>query len=212
MDAEAENRPAEGGGDRPPTGFGDRLRTGVLAGLAVAALVTGGWWWRANEPVNPPPAAPPAAASDSRRQVAVRDSDRALTFRVDPATGAALPVDRQSVVGPVESFPRYDDDGWLDRPDDLVWRERATLTRERPVTRQADRQYGARHVLQFRCTGPGELLVTVVGARAGDPLTSGCDGSLVTTQVTGRGGPLRVTLSTAGAEPVRVEARLVAVP
>lgn len=207
MDAEAENRPAEGG-DRPPTESGDRLRTGVLAGLAVAALATGGWWWRANEPVDPPP----AAASDSRRQVAVRDSDRALTFRVDPATGAALPVDRPSAVDPVEPFRRYDDDGWLDRPDDLVWRERATLTPQRPVTRQADRQYGARHVLQFRCTGPGELLVSVVGARAGDPLTSGCDGSLVTTEVTGRGGPLRVVLSTAGTEPVRVEARLVAVP
>ncbi|MDO3703734.1 hypothetical protein Q3W71_18880 [Micromonospora sp. C28SCA-DRY-2] len=207
MDADAD--------DRPPAGVGDRLRTGVLAGLAVAALVAGGAWWRANAPATGPlstvPAAP-AASPAPRSEVVVGDSDRSVTFRVDPVTGAALRLDRQPEPGAVEPFWRYDDDGWLDRPDDLIWRERATVTPQRPVTRQTATEYGARHVLQFRCTGPGELLVSVLGARAGDPLTSGCDGSLVTTQAISRGGPLRVTLSAAGAEPVRVEARLIAVP
>lgn len=207
MDAEAE--------DRPPTGAGDRLRAGVLAGLAVAALVAGGSWWRANAPVTGPPSTAPSAPSGSpapRSEVVISDSDRSVTFRVDPVTGAAMRMDPQPDAGAVEPFRRYDDDGWLDRPGDLIWRERATLTQERPVTRQTATGYGARHVLQFRCTGPGELRVSVLGARAGDPLTSGCDGSLVITQAISRGGQLRVTLSTAGAEPVRVEARLTAVP
>ncbi|MEV4543013.1 hypothetical protein [Micromonospora echinaurantiaca] len=206
MDAEADGR--------PPSGAGDRLRAGVLAGLAVAALIAGGSWWRANAPVTGPPSTAPTAtpASPAPRFEVVGDPERSVTFRVDPVTGAAMRMDPQPGAGAVEPFRRYDDDGWLDRPGELIWRERTTLTQERPVTRQTATGYGARHVLQFRCTGPGELRVSVLGARAGDPLTSGCDGSLVTTQAISRGGPLRVTLSTAGAEPVRVEARLVAVP
>ncbi|MGC5331335.1 hypothetical protein [Micromonospora sp. DT62] len=144
------------------------------------------------------------------------DPDSSVTFRVDPRSGDAVRVD----VGPGSDARRLIDDrldeaarrSGLDRFPDAVWTARAVLSPGAGLVKQASAEGGARHLLQFRCVGPGELLIVVDGARAADPITSACDGSVTSTEVTGRGGPFQVSLSSANAEPLRVEAQLVALP
>ncbi|PZF94961.1 hypothetical protein [Micromonospora deserti] len=206
--------------DQTPTGAegppaGDRLAGGLLGVVALVAVAAGGWWWQANAPATGPVAGAPSAAPQTGDGFVPGSSARGASFRVDPRTGAAFRVDPRDRVridpgtgGEAAGGRR----GGLDSFADTIWRERATLTAQDGVFRQAGGGYGARYLLQYRCWGPGELLVVIVGGRSAAPLTSGCDGSVTSTEVTGVGRPVEVGLSTAGAEPVRVEAQLVALP
>ncbi|RKN38850.1 hypothetical protein [Micromonospora endolithica] len=210
MDADAVDRPTgSGAGATDP---GARGGTVALTVAVLAVSVAGGWWWRANEPVTGPAGRPPVAVA-SDRPVAVA-SDRPVadeTVLLDGNTGAIVtrtaPGEGQVTV----VIPGDDGDG-LGRFPGTVWQERRTLTPERGVVRRTRSAEGVRYLLQFRCTGPGELLVVVDGGRAADPFTTGCSGSTTTTQMTATGGPFQVSLSTAGTEPLRMEAQLVAIP
>ncbi|MEH0969757.1 hypothetical protein V6U77_01260 [Micromonospora sp. CPCC 205546] len=145
------------------------------------------------------------------------DPRSGLIFRVDPGSGTAVRVDvgpgapdarRRTERGLDEAARR----GGLDRLPDTVWTAWGLLRSTEGLVKHASAEGGARHSLQFRCVGPGELLIVIDGARAADPITSACDGSVTSTEVTGRGGPFQVSLSSANAEPLRVEAQLVALP
>ncbi|MEU4383176.1 hypothetical protein [Micromonospora echinofusca] len=140
------------------------------------------------------------------------------TFRTDPRGGDALRVDVRPG-GPDDSRRLMDERldgavrrGGLDSFPGTLWTARALLGPGKGLVKQASAEGGARHLLQYRCVGPGELLIVVEGAWAADPITSACDGSVTFTEVTGRGGPFQVSLSSANAEPLRVEAQLVAMP
>ncbi|MFG1756022.1 hypothetical protein [Micromonospora echinofusca] len=241
MDADAADRPESGpdpGRQATPGGPDDRLRGAVLAVAGLAALVGGGWWWQAEAPRNGPvPAASSNLAPADRALLGVRpdasirftvprgsdgpvsvwvDPRNGSTFRTDPRSGARVRVD---VADPE---PRRVGDGWrregggrrggLDSFPGTLWTARSLLGPGEGLVKQASAEGGARHLLQYRCVGPGELLIVVEGAWAADPITSACDGSMTSTEVTGRGGPFQVSLSSANAEPLRVEAQLVALP
>ncbi|MBQ1072395.1 hypothetical protein KBX06_04320 [Micromonospora sp. C31] len=145
------------------------------------------------------------------------DPRSGLVFRVDPGSGDAVRVD----VGPGGRDARRRMEQGLDevtrhsglaRLPDTVWTARGLLRSTEGLVKRASAEGGARHSLQFRCVGPGELLIVIDGARAADPITSACDGSVTATEVTGQGGLFQVSLSSANAEPLRVEAQLVALP
>jgi hypothetical protein len=202
MDADAVDRPVDG--PRAPV-VGTRIGAVVLAVVTLVVLVTGGWWWRVNEPATGRVVGTPSGAAETDRPAAsdpfTVDAGSGIAYRTDPDTG------RVTYVGP----PATDGTALNSFPN-TVWRERSVLTPDEGIVRQARAEEGDRHLLQFSCTGPGELLVVVDGARAADPFTAGCNGSTTSTEVTGAGGPFQVSLSTVGAEPLRVEAQLVLLP
>ncbi|MFF4878478.1 hypothetical protein [Micromonospora sp. NPDC000668] len=209
----------------------DRLRSAVLAGVALAALAVGGWWWRAAAPA---PTAGPATAAPTAGPTVSTALDRVLasgvpgegvTALVDPETGEATEVRRAPGVSidpetgwitdidgdSGEFFFQGDASGGLPRFSETIWRERATLTPGQPVTRQSADD-GARYLLQYRCTGPGAMLLVITGAQiAGSPRVD-CDGTVSVSEVDATGGLIRVSLSTAGEQPVEVEAQLAALP
>ncbi|MET8349644.1 MULTISPECIES: hypothetical protein [unclassified Micromonospora] len=204
----------------------DRLRSAALVGVALAALAVGGWWWRAAAPAATAQPAPtptvrpdeigpgsgtPSGVPDVRRTVQL-DSETSVIARegetssvwIDPETGRITDLD-----GPADEFVSQGDpaDG-LPGFSATIWRERATLTPGKSVIREASGD-GGRYLLQYRCTRPGGMLVVVTGARLTGPSRIDCDGALNMADVDAIGGPIRVSLSTAGEEPVDVEAQFV---
>lgn len=155
--------------------------------------------------------------TDPRGGATVRTETReGTTVRVDPRGGATVRVDvedpeqRRAGDDPLQAGDGRR--GRLASFPDTVWTARAVLSPAEGLVKRASAEGGARHLLQYRCVGPGELLIVVEGAWAADPITSACDGSVTSTEVTGRGGPFQVSLSSANAEPLRVDAQLVALP
>lgn len=206
MDAESAARSRPAGADP-----GDRLRGLALVVAASAVLAGGGAWWTLHAPVTagPPEAASRADDGPSDRRVDLDVRSGVPVHVVDPATGRVTvsagngrpPAAR--VEGVDESSPATG----------VVWRVRTTITAEEGLVRRSYARNGDRYLLQFRCTGPGELLIVVDGARYAGPLTSGCAGSVTTvTEVTGVGGPVQVSLSTVNEQPVRVAAQLMVAP
>ncbi|MBX7264873.1 hypothetical protein KIF24_01575 [Micromonospora sp. Llam7] len=199
-----------------------RLRGALLAGAGVAALVLGGWWWQAEAPsparpgalagvgVSPDGFPLPASYRPENRATGamVRDDpDAASSYLVvDPRTGAVV---GRGETGTAGVAPDAAATGRWPRDGEVVWTERALLDAGAAVVRQTRISHDERHLLWFSCTGPGELLVVVAGARAADPMTVGCDGAMATTEVIGTGAAMRVSFSPAGADPVEVEARLI---
>jgi hypothetical protein len=241
MDVDAADRPESGpdaGEHATPVGADDRLRTAVLVVVGLAALVGGGWWWQAEAPRTGPVTATPSAGPgagarlDAPPEAHVRfvvpegsgrptsfwlvDPSSGAAFRTDPTTGTTTVRMDVDVPEPRRLLDRLLDErargGTLDSYPDPVWTARAVLSRAEGLVRQASAESGVRHLLQYRCVGPGRLLIVIDGARAADPITSACDGSVTSTEVIGRGGPFRVSLSSANAERLRVEAQLVALP
>ncbi|SCL60838.1 hypothetical protein [Micromonospora peucetia] len=239
MNVDVADRPESGpdaGEHATPVGADDRLRTAVLAMVGLAALVGGGWWWQAEAPRTGPVATVPSAAPEVGarlgappearvRFVVPEGSGRPVSFWVDPSSGAAYRTDpntgatvrtdvdvrepRRLLAGLLDERART---RRLDSYPDPVWTAQAVLSPPQGLVRHAAAEGGARHLLQYRCVGPGELLIVIDGARAADPITSACDGSVHSTEVVGRGGPFQVSLSSANAERLRVEAQLVAIP
>ncbi|TCB98981.1 hypothetical protein E0H26_06100 [Micromonospora zingiberis] len=198
-----------------------RLRGALLAGVGVVALVVGGWWWRAEAPAPAPTGVGVASDGSLLATYWQEDPVSGTMFRQDPgasslvldsATGAVLVDPRTGAV--LQSAGAGGDAargaGREGSRRDVVWTERASLSEGTAVVRAARIGRDERHLLMFSCTGPGELLVTVVGARAADPLTVGCDGAVTTTEMTGSGAPVQVSFSTAGSAPLQLVARLVA--
>ncbi|MEV4710497.1 hypothetical protein [Micromonospora sp. NPDC049374] len=194
-----------------------RLRGALLAAAAVAALTLGGWWWQIAAPEWPTGAG-----------LAPDGSSSVTYWREDPVTGDTVPelpnatssvlVDaRTGAVAGTHDGPAQrtvtgsaGSSGWRAGGTDLVWTESARLSSGGAVVRQTRMERGERHLLRLRCTGPGELLVAVSGARSAAPMTVGCDGGQVMMELAGTGAAARLSFSPAGSEPLQIEARLIA--
>ncbi|SCE85107.1 hypothetical protein [Micromonospora chokoriensis] len=208
----------------------DRLRSAVLWGAAVAVLAAGGGWWHAAAPAptagstGPPSVAPtvgPREPTPLERALAtpIEPGER-LTVRLDDS-GDIVSVPRgfwaeidaaTGVVTGVEGDPGriFFRDG-LPAFRETVWRERAVLGPGERIVRQSAEGV-ARLLLQYRCTRPGSLTVTVVGAGLAGPSEIDCDGTVASARVLSRGRPFRVALSATGDREVDVEAQLVELP
>ncbi|MEV6811441.1 hypothetical protein [Micromonospora sp. NPDC051296] len=199
-----------------------RLRGVVLAAAGVAALAVGGWWWQAEAPAPPAVGAGRGSATDESPRatelwrvdpgtsvVTATDAAADSSVLLDTGTGAVLRLDGDTEGAAIEpgfGYPGAVRSGGRD----VVWTERPTLRPGEMVVRQAPMADGERHLLRYTCTGPSKLLVVVTGGWAGDPMTLDCDGAVVMTEVIGSGGPVQVSFSTAGTEPVQLEAQLTA--
>ncbi|MEU7754552.1 hypothetical protein [Micromonospora sp. NPDC049171] len=204
----------------------ERLRSAVLFGATVAVLVAGGWWWRsaAPSPVAGPagatatPAVGPSVSTPLDRAL-VRGGE--LTARVDGETGAAVrAVDApRAVIDPANGtiIDIEGDPSWLFFRGELpsfretIWRERTVLAPGQRVVRQAGGG-DSRYLLQYRCTRPGTLSVTVFDGELAGPSEIDCDGTITTTEVLSHGRPFRVALSTVGVREIDVEAQVVGLP
>ncbi|MEU7677850.1 hypothetical protein AB0C42_23920 [Micromonospora taraxaci] len=204
----------------------DRLRSAVLWGAAVAVLVAGGGWWHAAAPAptavpaGPPTAAPSEPTPLDRALVTSIEPGERLTVRLDDS-GDIVSVPRgfwaeidaaTGVVTGVEGNPGriFFRDG-LPAFRETVWRERAALAPGERMVRQSA-EGAARLLLQYRCTRPGSLTVTVVGAGLAGPSEIDCDGTVANARVLSHGRPFRVALSATGEREVDVEAQLVELP
>ncbi|MEV2238935.1 hypothetical protein [Micromonospora sp. NPDC049891] len=192
-----------------------RLRGALLAAVGVAALILGGWWWRVQAPEVPSggdvaPGGSSAATYWRENQVTgeiVREHPGATaTLLVDAHTGAVVGASG----GPVDPVGTTRPGGTRTSGAELVWTEQVRLSSGGAVVRQTRMGSGERHLLRLSCTGPGELLIAVSGARSAAPMTVACDGGLVMMELTGTGAPARLSFSPAGSQPVQVEARLIA--
>jgi hypothetical protein len=204
----------------------DRVPSAVLVVVALAALAVGGWWWRAAAPAPVagragPPAVTPSVSSELERLVAGAAPQERVTIRVDPQRGETVRVggdphvviDRET--GAITGLE--DGVGVLVPGSDLplfretIWREQRQLMPGEDRTRQASDD-GSRYLLQYRCTRPGTLAVTSIGAEIGGPPRIDCDGALASAVVLPVGGPFRVSLSAVGDGPIDVQAQLVVLP
>ncbi|MEU6022429.1 hypothetical protein [Micromonospora sp. NPDC047134] len=181
-----------------------RLRGALLTGVGVIALVAGGWWWRGEAPAGSDASMTSPVSADWQESAASARYDMAPTgsrVMVDPRTGRVVGYATESSGD--RGMAREGGRGAV------VWTDRASLSAGSALVREARLTRGERNLLIFSCTGPGELLVTVIGARAADPLTVGCDGTVITTEMTGTGAPVTVAFSTAGAASLMLVARLI---
>lgn len=207
----------------------DRLRSAALVGAAVAVLAVGGWWWQAAAPA---PTARSAAPSETvpsvgpsvstpleralfgwvpgeRMTVRVDDSGEMVSIpdgvrtEIDPETGTIVNID-----GDLAAFFF---EGDLPSFRDTVWQERAALAPGQGVVRQASGDSG-RHLLQYRCTRPGAMRVSVSGAGLAGPSQIDCDGTVASAEVLAHGRPFRVSLSATGEREIDVQAQLVLLP
>ncbi|MFF0150848.1 hypothetical protein [Micromonospora sp. NPDC005203] len=203
-----------------------RLRSTVLFGATVAVLVAGGWWWRSAAPS--PLAGPAGAATAPAVGPSVSTPldlplvrGGGLTARVDGETGAvvrAVDIPR-AVLDPAsgEIIDIEGDPSWLFFQGELpsfretIWQERAVLVPRQRIVRQAGGG-DSRYLLQYRCTRPGTLSVTVFEAESAGPSEIDCDGVITSAEVLSGGRPFRVTLSTGGVHEIDIEAQLVGLP
>ncbi|MEH0982775.1 hypothetical protein [Micromonospora sp. CPCC 205556] len=198
---------------------GDRLRGVVLAGAALLVLVAGGWWWRANAPVTgadradgrdsgaflepgirPPRGTIPFRGSELDRAVVTSRPDASTHLELDVRTGRALDL---------TELPDDWSDGGLPRSADVRWREEMTLVPGAEPVRRESRADGVRRLLQYRCTGDGELLISTVHAPYTDTSQTNCDGEPGWLELPEPQVPTRLEFS-AVAGPVRVQAQVVA--
>ncbi|MFI6161869.1 hypothetical protein [Micromonospora haikouensis] len=102
-----------------------------------------------------------------------------------------------------------------DRGGDLggfgtLWQARLTLRPGLPPQQRAVPAAGSRpHLLQARCTGPGELVLVAFPFGQRESHRVACDGSSTTVLLDG-GKKLRFVLAASGDAPVVVDARLAA--
>ncbi|MGI5524313.1 hypothetical protein ACQEUX_25705 [Micromonospora sp. CA-259024] len=204
----------------------DRLRSAVLGGVALVALAVGGWWWRAAAPapVAAPVGRPMAEASVStqlERVLADGAPDERVEMRVDSQTGevvrmrddARVTIDAATgTITDIDGDPRaLFPAGDLPAFRETIWREQRELAPGQGVARQSTDD-GSRYLLQYRCTRPGTLQVTVTGASIiGSPRID-CDGTIANVEVLPASGPIRVSLATVGDREIDVQAQLVALP
>ncbi|MDG4784223.1 hypothetical protein O7614_31675 [Micromonospora sp. WMMD961] len=208
----------------------DRLRSAVLVGAAVAVLAAGGGWWRATAPASTAGSAGPSTVAPTVGPSLGTALDRALATRVVPGERLTVRVDE---AGEVVSVPgglwaEIDPEtgmiadivgdpatlvfqGGLLPFRETVWRERVALGPGESVVRQSAGS-SAGLLLQYQCTRPGGLTVTIVGAGLAGPSEIDCDGTVVSARVLSRGRPFRVSLSATGEREIDVEAQLVELP
>ena len=201
----------------------DRLRGGLLAVAALLAVTTGAAWWWANSPATGPPGVAVGASPPPRGVVPSRSPETLdEVLAAHPGTAVRVHVDADGRVIEATELPGEAGDLALPGFTDTLWREHLTLTPgEEPVRRESLAD-GTRHLLQYRCTGPGELLISIVRGPNMDTARTTCGGELGELELPepmepGDAPPEqpplnRVEFSAVGPRPVQVEAQLVAVP
>ncbi|MFY1704709.1 MULTISPECIES: hypothetical protein [Micromonospora] len=177
---------------------GDGLRGALLTGLALVTLVAGGVWWQANAP-GPATVGP----SELTRSEPGRTSQ---VVTVDPGTGQVVDGPRRVLV--YDGYPGVG----LARFAETVWRDRVTIRPDDPVRWDFDSREGRRYLLQYRCTGAGQLVVWASRGRASEAERSTCDGSLTGLELSGEGRRLRLRLAVSGPAPAEVQIQLVTLP
>ncbi|MEU5937648.1 hypothetical protein ABZ807_00445 [Micromonospora sp. NPDC047548] len=190
---------------------GDRLRGGVLAGAALLALVAGGWWWRANAPATGPDRAAGASRPSPSPDRSPSDPRRALEEALVASPGTTVRVRIDSETGRIidaTGMPGDDSEVGLPLFADTLWRERLTLVPGGEPVRRDSIADGARHMVQYRCTGDGELLISIVHAPSTDTSRTTCDGELGSLELPDPEASTRIDLS-AVAGRIEVEAQLV---
>ncbi|WP_328342351.1 hypothetical protein [Micromonospora sp. NBC_00421] len=181
-------------------GGGDRLRGAVLAGAVLLALLGGGWWWSATAPATGRTGTATVSPESSARTEATR-----RVVVIDPRTGRVL----ESTELPGASG---DPDVGLPTFTDTRWRERMTLVAGRAPVRRESVADGARHLFQYRCSGDGTLLISILHDDPPERRQTDCDGELVAWELTGPDGLTRLEFSAVGPGSVELEAQVVAVP
>ncbi|MFF0468932.1 hypothetical protein ACFYPX_16060 [Micromonospora zamorensis] len=207
----------------------DRLRSAVLVGAAVAVLAVGGWWWQAAAPASTARSAAPSETAPSTGPSVSTALERALvtgvpgerlTMRVDESgevvsisDGVRTEIDPETgkIVDIDGNLAAFFFEGDLPSFQETIWRERAALAPGQSVVRQAPGDSG-RHLLQYRCTRPGAMLVSVSGAGLAGPSQIDCDGTVASAEVLAHGRPFRVSLSAAGEREIDIQAQLVLLP
>ncbi|WP_433345110.1 hypothetical protein [Micromonospora sp. CA-111912] len=214
----------------------DRLRGGGLAALAVLVVAAGAGWWRAVAPAVGPTGGPATASgADERRgpgdgtrrtgsgatsggpgRVSRDDARLVVTVDragrvtsgvvIDPATGRA--IERYAPGTGYGEVP----DGGLGGVTGTVWQARLTLRPGQPSQRRVVEATTRAHLVQYRCVGPGQLLLVTVRSGHRDSRRATCDGSLAAMWLSRGSGPIRIELATAtpGIAPIVVDARVVA--
>ncbi|MFI1192799.1 hypothetical protein ACH4T9_05960 [Micromonospora sp. NPDC020750] len=210
----------------------DRLRGGGLAALAVLVVAVGAGWWRAVAPAVDPTGGPATASGDDERRGPgdgtrrtgsgatsgdpgrVPRGDARLVVTVDPA-GRVTSVVTDPATGRV--VQRYDAGTGLGEATDggltgTVWQARLALRPGQPSQRRVVAATTGVHLVQYRCVGPGQLLLVTVRSGHRDSRRANCDGSLATTWLSRGNGPVRIELAAAapGIVPIVVDARVVA--
>ncbi|GAB3176911.1 hypothetical protein FHX75_121532 [Micromonospora palomenae] len=202
----------------------DRLRGGLLAAAALLAVAAGGAWWWANSPTTGPHGVS-VGASPAPRGVIPSRSPETLdeVLAAHPGTAVRVHIDGETgrVIEATE-LPGEASDLALPRFTDTLWREHLTLTPGQEPVRRESLPDGARHLLQYRCTGPGELLISIVHGPDTDTAWTTCDGERGELELPhpmepgpalpAQSAPTRIELSAVGPRPVQVQAQLVAVP
>ncbi|MEH1055787.1 hypothetical protein V6U89_11320 [Micromonospora sp. CPCC 206171] len=201
----------------------DRLRGGLLAAAALLAVTAGGWWWWAEAPAIGPRTVAVSASAPPRGVVPSRSPqtlNEALAAHPDAAVRVRL--DRSGRVIEATELPGEGSDLALPRFTDTLWREHLTLIPGQEPVRRESLADGARHLLQYRCTGPGELLVSIIQGPTMNTAQSTCDGVLGELDLPHpmepeflmpeQLAPTRIELSAVGPRPVEVAAQLVALP
>lgn len=194
--------------DRPD----DWLRGGLLAVAALLAVTAGGWWWWAEAPATGPgPVAvgtspPPRGAVPSRSPLTLDEvlaANPGVAVRVDAETGRVVEA---------TELPGEEGEAGLPRFTDTLWRERLTLIPGREPVRRQSVVDGARHLLQYRCTGAGELSISIDHGPGTDTARTTCDGGLGSFDLPDPTAPVRIEFSAVGPGPVELAAQLVALP
>ncbi|SCE80473.1 hypothetical protein GA0074696_0963 [Micromonospora purpureochromogenes] len=202
----------------------DRLRGGLLAAATLLAVAVGGGWWWANSPATGPHGVALGASAAPRGVVPSR-SPQTLdeVLAANPGTAVRVHIDAETgrVIEATE-LPGEAGDLALPGFTDTLWREHMTLAPGEEPVRRESLVDGARQLLQYRCTGPGELLISIIRGPNMDTSQTNCDGELGELELPewmepGDAPPEqpllnRVEFSAVGPRPVQVEAQLVAVP
>ncbi|MCG5472251.1 hypothetical protein LADH09A_006290 [Micromonospora sp. LAH09] len=207
----------------------DRLRSAVLAGAAVAVLAAGGWWWqvaaptptaRSAAPSETEPSVGPSVSTPLERALFTGVPGERLTVRVDDGgevvsipDGVRTEIDPETgkIVDIEGDLAAFFFQGDLPSFQETIWRERSAVASGQSVVRQAAGD-GGRHLLQYRCTRPGTMLVTLSGAGLAGPSQIDCDGKIASAEVLAHGRPFRVSLTSIGDGEIDVQAQLVALP
>ncbi|MEU4713401.1 hypothetical protein AB0F73_07075 [Micromonospora purpureochromogenes] len=202
----------------------DRLRGGLLAAAALLAVAAGGAWWWVNSPATGPPGVA-VGASGAPRGVVPSRSPETLdeVLAAHPGTAVRVHIDAETgrVIEATE-LPGEGSDLALPRFTDTLWREHLTVIPGQEPVRRESLPDGARHLLQYRCTGPGELLISIIRGPNTDTARTTCDGELGELNLPhptepepalpAQSAPTRIEFSAVGPPPVQVQAQLVAVP
>ncbi|WP_229400944.1 hypothetical protein [Micromonospora okii] len=182
-----------------------RARGGALVALVVLALALGVGWWRAEAPAvtagSGQSASEPRRVGDAPRSRAVDPGARAVIL--DPRTGGVI------VRLDGDASPGTNRHGGLPRLSGTLWEAQLVVRPGQPPQRREFTPAGAHtHLLQYRCLGPGRLLMVTLRSDRTQSRRAACDGRPGAMWLRRAAGPIQVELTAApGGLPVVADVR-----